>query len=649
MTAECRPGTTRLEPYTTAGSLANMDASPDKGKPVLYWDADCNFCRRWVERWKADSGTAVDYCTLQSAPPEVVAAAGGVPFQRVVLTRPDGSICAGAAAALGAAAAGGREGRCAAKLYASCAPFRFVADRGYAWVAAHRPVCGMLTNLLWGSDTLRPTYQISGYFFPRLVGLVFLFAFLSLWVQVDGLVGSSGILPVAEHLAAVQSHFATNPAAGSKWLQMPTLLWFGASDTALHAWLALGTVASLFLVVGLFPALSAFVAWLCYLSFAAAVPVFLNFQWDALLLETGLLTVFYVSWTRYLRFGASAPSRIGRLLVWWLLFRLMFQSGIVKLYGFDASGHNAWLDGTALDFHYFTQPIPVWTSWWIAQLPGWFHIVSLIGVFAIELIAPFFIAGPRRLRMAACLAFAGLMVLIMLSGHYGFFNLLALALCVSLVDDSWWPRFLRQRLPAQRSPDAPSWPERVHRWLAPWFAVIIVILTTAQLLLVLRVVNPQTVMPLIAPTAALRSANSYGLFSVMTTERPEITIEASADGTTWTPYVFRYKMDPANTQMPFLVPHMPRLDWQMWFAALEYRSSGQPPAWIMPLLARLQERSPAVLGLLEPGGASESAPRFFRLRLDLLTFTEPSERKNGGSYWTTEHLPSYTIQGSLQR
>jgi hypothetical protein len=328
----------------------------------------------------------------------------------------------------------------------------------------------------------------------------------------------------------------------------------------------------------------------------------------------------------------------------------MFESGVVKLYGFDASGTNAWLDGTALGFHYFTQPIPVWTSWWIAQVPGWFHIVSLIGVFAIELIAPFLIAGPRRLRMTACLAFSALMLLILLTGHYGFFNWLTLALCVSLVDDSWWPQFLRRRL--ELSPNVPAatqWPERIHRVATPFFAVIIFVLTTLQLLLVLRVVSPATVMPLIGPTGAFRSANSYGLFSVMTTERPEITIEASADGRTWAPYRFRYKMDPNNTQMPFFTPHMPRLDWQLWFAALEYHSSGQPPGWVMPFLARLQERSPAVLGLLEPDGAAESSPQFFRLRLDLLTFSTPSERGRSGQTWQADPLPAYTIEGSLQR
>jgi predicted DCC family thiol-disulfide oxidoreductase YuxK len=627
-----------------------MDAQDGQSKPVLYWDADCNFCRRWVERWQADSGNAVVYRTLQEAPPAVQSAAGGEPFQRIVLVRSDGTMSTGAHAALEAQARGSGEGRLLHRLYKFLPPFRYVADTAYAWIAAHRPVCSAMTNLFWGQDVLRPTYQISGYFFPRLIGLIFLFAFLSLWVQIDGLAGSRGILPVAAHLEAVQNHFSAADSPHDAWLQVPSLLWFGASDTMLHVWLGAGALASVLLVLGFLPAVSAFVSWLCYLSFAAAVPVFLNFQWDALLLEAGLLAVFYVPWRRYLAFGSSAPSRLGRLLVWWLLFRLMFESGVVKLFGYDATGRNAWLDGTALDYHYFTQPIPVWTSWWFDSMPEWFHMLSLGGVFAIELIAPFLIIGPRRLRMTAFWAFTALMVLIMLSGHYGFFNLLTLVLCVSLVDDSSWPSWLRNRLrPSNGNNERVSVAEKIHGKVLPIFAVLVVFLTAAQLLMVMRLVSPAAVGPLLGPFAPLRSANSYGLFSVMTTERPEITIEASTDGRTWKPYRFRYKMDTDDNSLPFLLPHMPRLDWQMWFAALEYRASGQPPPWIMPLLGRLQEQSPDVLGLLSEENAAKSAPAYFRLRLDSLNFASPEERGNTGKFWQAEPLPAYTIEGSLQR
>lgn len=627
-----------------------MDARDDAAKPVLYWDADCNFCRRWIGRWNEATGDAVEYRTLQSAPAEIVEAAGGVPFQRVVLRRADGTLASGAAAALEALSEGGRGGRLVHRV-ATAAPFRGLAEWAYRLVARHRGLCSKLTDLFWGADLRRPTYQISGYLFPRLVGLVFASAFLSLWVQIDGLAGSHGILPVAAHLQEVKVHFATAGAPHQAWLQVPSFLWFGAGDTALHLWLGVGTVASLLLVLGWFPAVSAFVAWACYLSFAAAVPVFLNFQWDALLLETGLLVVFFVPWSSRLRYGSAAPPRLARLLVWWLLFRLMFESGVVKLLGFDAAGRNAWLDGTALDYHYFTQPIPVWTSWWFAALPSWFHGLSLAAVFAIELLVPFLLAGPRRLRMAAFWSFVLLMLLIIASGHYGFFNLLTLALCVTLVDDACWPSRLRGKLPCSPAvaTGKRTWPETVRTKLLPIFAVLIIAVTALQLFMVLRLFSPASMAPLLGPFVPFRSANSYGLFSVMTTERPEITIEASRDGLTWEAYRFRHKMDADRTNMPFLLPHMPRLDWQMWFAALEYRASGRPPGWMMPLLGRLQEQSPAVASLFAGGDSSGPAPLFFRLRLDLLTFTPSGQSDSSGRYWKAEGLPAYTIEGRLQR
>ncbi|MBJ7392241.1 MAG: lipase maturation factor family protein [Chthoniobacterales bacterium] len=179
--------------------------------------------------------------------------------------------------------------------------------------------------------------------------------------------------------------------------------------------------------------------------------------------------------------------------------------------------------------------------------------------------------------------------------------------------------------------------------------MLIAVLTALQLLVVLRFVHPSAVAPLLGAFAPLRSANSYGLFSVMTTERPEITIEASVDGRNWQPYRFRYQMAANKNTLPFLLPHMPRLDWQMWFAALEYRSSGQPPGWIMPLLGRLQEQSGPVLGLLDPDGHPDLSPSFFRLRLDLLNFAPREMHAATGCVWQASPLPGYTIEGNLQR
>lgn len=614
-------------------------------QPVLYWDRDCDFCRRWVGRWHQITGDTTAYAAIQDAPPEIAEAAGGSPPKRIVLARPDGSLVTGAEAALTALAPHSLRARTALSLCRVLPPLRAATEAAYNLVASQRGFFAFFSRLLWGIDSLAPSYNISGWLFPRAIGLVFLAAFVSLWAQIDGLAASRGILPVADHLAAAEAHFQNAGSGLQKWMAMPSLLWFGATDAHLHAWLAVGTIASLLLTLGVLPAASALVAWACYLSFAATVPVFLNFQWDALLLEAGVLAAIYAPWRRFLARGASEPPRWGRLLVWWLLFRLMLESGVVKLYGYNAQGLNAWLEGTALDFHYFTQPIPVWTSWWAARLPAWFHRLSLLGVFFIELVLPFFIFGPRRMRMLAFWGFALLMGLIMATGHYGFFNWLTLALCLTLVDDASWPDGCRRLLGgAAQTRDVP----RMQRRIVPWLAAIILVPTTFTLLMVLRLAPQSWIGNVLGPFAGFRSTNSYGLFSVMTVERPEITMEASADGITWEPYRFRWKMDASDNSLPFLMPHMPRLDWQMWFAALEYRESGKPPNWMMPFLARLQERSPAVAGLLAAGGTPEVTPRFFRLRLQRLEFTAPGEHRQTGRIWRAEALPAYTIEGALQ-
>lgn len=617
-----------------------MDAAPQPGRPTLYWDGDCGFCRRWIQRWEESTEEKVAYKTLQTAPGRVQEAAGGVPFERVVLENPDGTLLTGAEAVLASLATSVRVAAWLLFLYHLLPFFAALSEFSYRQIASHRPLAARISWLLWGNNTSAPTYHITGLLFPRLVGLVWLCAFVSLWTQAHGLYGSGGILPVEPHLAHIHSQLNGGQSSWSTYWQTPSLLWFSAGDLALHLWLAVGVLAAALLMTGLLPTASAFIAWLIYLSFVAACPVFLNFQWDALLLETGFLLLFYIPCTIWLGRDNSAPRRVGRLLVWWLLFRLMLMSGVVKLYGFDGDGTNAWLDGTALQFHYFTQPIPAWTSWWFAQMPTWLHQLSVLAVFIIELVFPFFIWGPRRLRFTAFAGFTTLMLVIIASGNYGFFNLLTLVLCLSLLDDSFWPRRFRTKRRQQESMTKSRWGAFALKTLA----LVFFILGGVQLLLVLRLLPMETARKLLGPVAPLRSINSYGLFSTMTTERPEITISTSIDGVNWTPVSFRYKPDADKSPLPLFLPHMPRLDWQMWFAALEMRASGQPPAWFVPLLLRLHSPTDSSRSLLEntPTG---TRPQYFRLSMDLLSFTSPDEKRKDGRVWNSKPLPEFTVEG----
>jgi hypothetical protein len=415
---------------------------------------------------------------------------------------------------------------------------------------------------------------------------------------------------VAQWLDAVARQV---PGAERFWL-LPTLAWISASDPALHLMCGSGVVFALLLIVGIAPVLSLIALWVLYLSLTCAGQTFLNFQWESLLLETGVLAIFFAPWQLLPRCTRQCrPTRIPLWLVRWLAFRIMFLSGLVKLTFNDV----VWWNWSALDYHYFTQPIPTWTSWWMHLAPRWFQLMSLAFMWYAELVAPFFIFGPRRLRNIAFWSIVLLQLLILATGNYGFFNILTITLCIPIVDDQFWPKWLR-RLVA--SPPCP-WP--LMRW-RHWPVAVID--------------WPRGLRDLNDRISPLRSANGYGLFRVMTTQRREIILEGSVDGTTWKPYEFKWKPGDVTRRPAFCTPHMPRLDWQMWFAALgDYRQN----PWLINFMARLLEGSPPVLGLIETDPFPDHPPRYIRAVLYEYHFTDLDERRQTGQWWKRELLGLY--------
>ena len=281
--------------------------------------------------------------------------------------------------------------------------------------------------------------------FLRLLGIVYLIAFVSIWVQIDGLIGSSGILPVSEYLDAVGERFRAGQgflAQYRHYSQLPTLLWLSSSDAALHAVCAAGVAFALLLIAGVstIPVLGSL--WALYLSLTIGGQVFLSFQWDTLLLETGLVSLLLVGWTWTARSWTATTGpdpRPGLVLLRLLLLKLMFLSGAVKLLSLDPT----WWDLSALEYHYFTQPLPLATSWFAHHLPAWFHKLSVLLTYGIEMLVPWAALGPRRIRLLAFWPLLGLQILIAATGNYGFFNLLSAVLCVSLLDDRLCAAFWR--------------------------------------------------------------------------------------------------------------------------------------------------------------------------------------------------------------
>ena len=604
-------------------------ASPP-AKPLLLWDADCNFCRKWIFRWRAATGDRVDYETSLAAGdrfPEIPKEE----FSRSVqLVEPDGRVYRGAEAVFRARAkAPGRAWPlwCYERV-PGVAP---ISESAYAVVAGHRKIFSAVTQALWGNDVTPPTYETARRIFIRLLAATYLIAFVSLWVQIGGLAGSRGILPAEPFLEAVKGKLG-----GAGYLLYPTVCWLGAGDGTLSLVCGVGAVLSAVLMLtGLAPSLIFFLLWILYLSLSTVTRTFLAFQWDILLLEAGFLAIFLAPPQLRPRRERESPPGFGSIfLLHWLLFRLMFTSGVVKL----GAPTPEWRNLTALDVHYETQPLPTWTAWYMHQLPHAFQAASTIFMFAIELGAPWLIFAPRRLRHAGAAALIVLQVLILATGNYAFFNLLALALCVLLLDDTFWPLRWRRMPPggggASRTPR--RWPKTL---LLP-LGILIFAVSTMEMTDRMRVEIPypsalRSVQEWLSP---FRSVNSYGLFASMTTYRHEIVVQGSDDGVTWLDYEFKWKPGDLRRRPAFVAPHQPRLDWQMWFAAL---GTYQRNPWLISLLQRLLEGSPPVLALLDRNPFPDAPPKEIRAVVYDYHFTDPGQRAKDGAWWRREFLGLY--------
>lgn len=494
---------------------------------------------------------------------------------------------------------------------------------------------------LWCVSEGKPTYSISTTLFLRLLGFVYLIAFISLWNQIDGLIGTDGIVPASSFLEQVSRYYGTQ----SPFWELPTFAWFGSSDAALHVLCLVGTLGAVLLIVGFLPLPMLVLLWACYLSLFHVGQVFLSFQWDILLLESGFLAIFIAPLARSRCFTDRHPQRIAIWLLWWLLFRLMFESGVVKL-SWNNLGNpsieNAWESLTALHFHYWTQPLPLPTSWYVQQLPDWLHKCSVLIVFVIELILPFFIFAPPRMRRVACGGFVFLMLIIALTGNYNFFNLLTIVLAILLLDDSLWPVRFRKRMTVTPSPKCVDWQQWRTYFLIP-FAIFAISIGSLQVHTALwpasnwsrigvEKINPRQ----------WALVNSYGLFRQMTETRPEIMIEASRDGNKWIEYDFCSKPGKLDQPPGFVAPHQPRVDWQMWFEALRwervYQSTGTmnlryASPWFLSFVQGLLEQRVAVTDLLCSDQFSETTPSYVRLVLYQYKFTDHEQQKSSEDWW----------------
>ena len=600
----------------------------------MIFDSDCHFCRRWIERWRQQTEDAVEYEPSQKVASQFSEIPASEFQSAVILITPEGKVYRAAEAVFRSLACGRRQ--CPLTLYEKVPGFAGLSEIAYDFVSRHRELASNLTRLLWGHDVRVPKYFVSRRIFLRAVGLTYLIAFVSLWVQVDGLVGEQGILPVRQFLPAIKAEYGTRAI-----LALPTICWVSSSNAALHTLCGAGVIASVALVAGVLPVIALILCFCSYLSLTIAGQTFLSFQWDILLLETGFLAIFLapLQW-RMARGRDVAISGIALFLLKFLLFKLMFMSGVVKL----TSGDDCWWNLTALDYHYWTQPLPTPISWWADKHPEWFKKFSVAFCLVVEIIVPFFIWAPRRLRLLAAALLVSLQIAIALTGNYCFFNLITIALCILLIDDVVWRR--RCDIPGKCAVKSRDFFCRVSSFSA---VAVLIITFPLNVWLNYTAIRPEAGWPeslaaLYSYVEPLRIANGYGLFRVMTKERPEIQVEGSADGIDWAVYDFKWKPGGVNRAPGWCAPHQPRLDWQMWFAALGGR---REESWFGNFALRLLQGESAVTHLLKHDPFASKAPRYIRAKLFKYEFTTEEEHRATGAWWKRREIGEYLPEVSL--
>ena len=478
------------------------------------------------------------------------------------------------------------------------------------------------------------SYWLTRFLFLRMLGLVYAVAFLVVVNQWMPLLGSHGLLPAGAFLDRIAASHGRDTAT---FFQLPTLFWLDASDATFRACGLVGLGLSLAVLAGFanVPVLAAL--WLLYMSFVHVGQIFYGYGWETLLLETGFLAIFLAPLGRTDPFPRTTPTpTVVIVLLRWLIFRVMLGAGLIKL-----RGDSCWRDLTCLVYHYETQPNPNPLSRYLHHLPVWFHQIEVAFNHVVELVAPFFVFGPRRARHVAGALIVLFQVLLILSGNLSFLNWLTITIAVACFDDGLLEHLVPSRVRTWIAERTAGAQETKARGIAVYVLAVVVGLLS---------LNPA--LNLLSPTQRMNTAydpfdlvNSYGAFGSIGRERYEIVLEGTdaeepMEGAQWAPYDFPCKPGAAVRRPCWISPYHYRLDWQMWFAAMP--GAGTEP-WLVHLVAKLLQGDRAVRGLLAPGPFMDRPPRFVRARYYRYQFTRAGEKEWWRRTFTTDYLPPLSV------
>ena len=482
----------------------------------------------------------------------------------------------------------------------------------------------MNENALERFFALGNSYWLTRFIILRLLGFVYAIAFLVAANQLVPLIGHHGLTPATHFLAAVQAQLGSSTVA---MMRLPTLFWFGASDNDLLMFSWIGLTLSLVVLGGYANAILLAVLWAMYMSIVHIGQIWYGYGWEIQLLETGFLSIFLCPLLDGRPFSKYRPPILVIWLFRWLGFRIMIGAGLIKL-----RGDPCWRDLTCLYYHYETQPIPSPISRYLHFAPHWLLKAETGSNHFIELIMPWFSFGPRQVRHIAGLLLVTFQIFLIVSGNLSFLNYLTIIPFLACFDDTFLCRVLPKPLVrrAERAAQE-SQPSKINNAIAVALSIVVAYLSIAP---VLNLVSDRQIMD--TSFTSLDLVNTYGAFGTVGRERNEIIFEGTDDSiisgdTKWTEYEFTAKPGDPNRRPPFVAPYQPRIDWQIWFAAM---ASPSEYPWTLHFVWKLLHNDPGTLSLIATNPFPDSPPRYIRARLYRYHFAPLGDK----AWWKREPI-----------
>ncbi|HMH03449.1 MAG TPA: lipase maturation factor family protein [Candidatus Udaeobacter sp.] len=468
------------------------------------------------------------------------------------------------------------------------------------------------------------SYWLTRFIILRLLGFIYAVAFLVAAQQLVPLIGAHGLTPASHFLESIQAQLGSRTAG---MLRVPTFFWFGISDNALLIFSWIGFGLSLIVLGGYANAILLGVLWAIYMSIVHVGQIWYGYGWEIQLLETGFLSIFLCPLLDGRPFPRCRPPILVIWLFRWLGFRIMIGAGLIKL-----RGDSCWRDLTCLYYHYETQPIPSPVSRYLHFAPLWFHKFGTEWNHFVELVVPWFSFGPRHVRHIAGVLLVTFQIFLIVSGNLSFLNYLTIVPFLACFDDTFLRHFLPKAVVRRADRAAQeSEPARVNNTIALALSILIVYLSVAP---VLNLVSGRQLMNYSYDPLDL--VNTYGAFGAVGRERNEIIFEGTEDpvitgDTKWKEYEFKAKPGDPNRPPPFVAPYQPRIDWQIWFAAMA--SPGEYP-WTLHFVWKLLHNDQGTLSLLANKPFPDAPPHYIRARLYRYRFTPIGEK----AWWKREPI-----------